>query len=612
MQETPFLRAERAKKRGTNIINDKPCQKCKHPNAIYYYMREISGKAKPNGCVWCAYISNTEPAPIKADVVEVKENGVLVYQGRACRKCGSKEHLAVKAFGAKANACYECSIQASSDKAGKTQISRQRQQIKKATNKFIIQSIERSGTVEVAPETLSDYYLVRSLIEERDRLNEISDGSRKWEIGHRFPASGGGTEYRGKATVNNLALVEKRINRSEGDNLPIDWTIAQVIYVGEMFTSSISSTEAAIEWRKRMGWDSITSTEKKAHEVAEAAENAKFKQRVGELSARLVSVAGGTSSDDEWRDLVDKVERRIDLINRKCKTVIKNAMKQKQSIYVTEDGLTEEALLGLNARYRIIYNTLKQLIEIVEKEEAGFLSDPFDELPDAAERNIAYCAFLSESTIVKRAFLLWAEDTLKTAKYDVQGFTHPLLNKLNKAYVWGTKTGDDGRQWLCGWLVTENGEQIEQNKDNVASWVSVPLAEFRESEQQRKDTVKDKMRALVGVALQWLETNKNIQATSEIDTSNFYDAADAEKHIKIIRDYRTERASKEAKAFQALRDSINAQWDRMSKQSAQDVENWLDSYAEKFSRYQEQAIPCNPMAFEYSQHFNKSIKEDVY
>ncbi|EBI3634336.1 hypothetical protein D0024_24730 [Salmonella enterica] len=544
-------------------------------------------------------------------MVEIKPDGTPVYFGRTCRKsgCNCKEHLAINAYGAKAGKCYACAVAARSEKGATLQISRLRQQVKKACNQFVIQSIEQAGTVDVAPENLSEYYLVRALIEERDRLNLIAEAGVVWEIGHKFPASGGGTEYRGKATVNNLALIRKELNRSIGDNLPLNWSVNQVVWVGDAFTLEISNAEAATAWRNRMGWDSATSDEKSQQKARETAENDKHKAELTNLAKCIVKIPGmAISAGDEWAALVAKVERRIEAIDRKQRAIIKNALRRGESIYQA-GGLTEEALHGLNARYRIIYNTLNQLVDVINKIDAGFNNDPFDEMSDAAERNISYCRFLSETALIKRAFLMWAEDCFRNPTRSVQGFTHPYLDQVPQAKVWGTKQGEDGRLWFCGWLVKKDEEPVEIPPEHAARWVSMERLAFIESETNRKDAVRQQFHKLITEARHWCEAGIALSVDAEIDTSNFYDEADAEQHTQVTRQIMLEDAQRRFERLDRIREKLNSWWRMSAKLSAQDVEKEAPNYVAMFADYQTEPRAGSVNAWRYTTLIKEQTEE---
>ncbi|EIX1194818.1 hypothetical protein MJV30_004452 [Salmonella enterica] len=603
-KQTPYTRFLFSQERGVNIATGNPCKKCSHPNAIYYYTRpkKNGDGVILNGCIWCAFVMDKEPPAIKADVLETKPDGTLIYTGRKCRNagCDCKEHLAVKAHGAKAGACYECAIRAASEREGQTQVVRLRNQIKQATNQFIIQSIERAGDVNVAPADLSEYFLVRALMEERNRLNEIAENGVIWEIGHKFPASGGGTEYRGKATVNNLCLVEKRANRSMGDGLPTEWTISQVITVGDAFTK-MTQREAATAWRERMGWDSLTAEQKTRQKAAEVAENDKHTAEVRKLAARLMSIDSlKITPADEWQAVVEKITARVEAIDKKQRAIIKNATRAGESIFFTENMLTEEALHGLKARYRIIYNTMRQLTDIIEREEKAHTFDPFDEMPDSDERNAAYCRFLSESQLIKTAFLMWQKNVLQDVKRDVQGFTHPLLSKLNKAYVWGTKTGADGKQWLCGWLVRESGEWVELDLKKGAVWQTVSESEFKEQEISRKNKVQEKLSALVAMGERWCAEGVKLSETAPIDVSQFYDPADAKKHTELTRRLMIEDAKLRFNTLERKRAKLNTWWCKARLGSASDTEKQAKDFYLMFSDYEQPARAGNVNPYEYA------------
>lgn len=578
---TPYLLAKKAQERGTTIAEGKACQKCKEPMAHYYYVRELKGRAVLNGCIWCLHLDGKTPPAVKADVVEVKSDGVMVYGGRKCSKCGTSERLAEKAHGAKQGACYMCSLEAASEKIGKTQINRLRQQIKAQTNQFIIQSIERSGTVEVAPANLAEYFLVRALMEDRDRLNAAiwEDDNAVWEIGHKFPASGGGTGHRGKATVENLCLIRREQNRSQKDQLPEDWSITQTVWIGDAYTS-ISSREAATAWRERMGWNDATSKEKNAQKAAEDAETRKHKERVRQYAVALANVEGlAISTEDELQTIYGKVSERIERLHKKMRAVIRENHKNGVRVWQSEGGLTEEALHGLNARYRIIYNTIGQFIDAVTAKEKTL---------NEADK----CCFLSESNIVKRALVWWCQDVLKAVNRDVSGFTHPLLTSLTEPKSWGLKVGADGRQWLCGWLIKEDGEQEPQEatESRNAEWVSLSIQEFQRQQHERKEAVKQRFVELVAKGLEWCKKCQelNDKPAPEIDVSDCFTDEDKAIKIEAVKRIRAKDNYNPFTNFEEKRSRLNEWWSSTIRRrlSASDIENEATELYPMFAQYE--------------------------
>lgn len=612
--KTPYLLAEQARAKGVNVTDGKQCEKCRVTGAVYYYTRPTKTGVRLNGCIWCAHLNGKTPPAVKADVTEVKPDGTAVYVGKACRVCGCRDHLTQPAHGQKAGKCYLCAVTAASEKVGAYQISRLRQQVKKETNKFIIQCIENSGTVEVAPRDLSEYYAVRALMEDRDRLNAIALDGVRYQIGHKFPTSGGGTEFRGKATVNNLCLIEERLNRSMGDNLPINWTVSQVVRVGAVYANNMTGREAAAAWRKRMGWDDITPTQKAQQKATEATENAAFKERLTALAGELAGVEGlQIAADTEFDQLKAKVDKRLSLIKKRSASIIKQARKERRSVYTVAGGLTEEALHGLNARYVVISNTLNQLLEVIHKAGEAIRNDPFNEQPNAEETERSYCIFLSEMDVIKRAFCMWAGDMLKNATYEIQGFTHPHLSQLQEAFTWGTRKGADGKIWLCGWMVDPRTNELqEQPIEQAALWVSASRKEWEANQHTRKNAVKDQLLSLVAMGVKWVADGVEISKNIEINTDDIYDEHDAEQHRRITRRLMVEAAEKRITNLNRKRDRLNTWWKRAQFASASDVERQAVEFYADFEDYRQPPRKGEVNPYDYTQAYSTATQEAVF
>lgn len=105
----PAMLAQQARERGTPVIELEPCDKCRHPEAKYFYQRE--GRTQ-NGCLWCRYVDGKTTQADSLEVVpylgEVDENGIGLVMGKRRCKCGNKMKLAVNAYGVNAGKCSEC------------------------------------------------------------------------------------------------------------------------------------------------------------------------------------------------------------------------------------------------------------------------------------------------------------------------------------------------------------------------------------------------------------------------------------------------------------------------------------------------------------------------
>ncbi|EGK0756600.1 hypothetical protein IOL78_003834 [Salmonella enterica] len=567
----------RAEQRGTIITVAHKCSRCGNR---YYYTR--AGR-KTSTCIWCAYVKQDLPKTITEAVTRLPDN-TLIYQGKACRNCGGHERLAEKAHGAKEGACFQCAIAKASSKGATHQINRLRQAIKRQTNAFVISSITRSNSVDVAPADWSEHYLVMALVEDCKRLNEIeriSNTGVSWEVGHHYPASGGGTEYRGKATVENLYLVRTEKNRSDKDGLPEHWNSKQVVWIGDVYTT-ISSREAAEQWRHRMGLDTQTKEQISQQRARENAQNARHYAELKQLSADVVeSINLALSGEAEYQALRDAVALRIEKIDKQSAQRIKTARNKRESIFHTEGGIIEEGLHGIKARYRIVLNTILQLDDI-EQERRNSLK--------------RHEQFNTQLSLIKRALLYWGRDALNNPKSDIEGFTHPLLNTIADPLAWGIKQGADGKMWLCGWKNkdTEAEQALDVREGRNAEYITTSAKRFYEREQERKAAVTSKLQSLVSTARAYTATSKALAYNSPVPVpENIYDTEEITQRQQIGRRLMLEKADKQAETLEKLRDSMNRWHSTLNRRvlSADDMEKEAVQWIVALEPYQ-----CEPKA----------------
>lgn len=481
---TPLLLAEKAKARGTEIKEGARCTECNHPQARYYYVRQ--GRDH-NGCLWCHHLADRTPANI-IGIVEVKPDGTEIFHGRKCSVCGETERLIKPTFGAKAKACYYCAVSKASDKAGQTAIHRAEQKAKHATNAFIIRSIMRAGEINVAPSNISEYFLVKALMEDclrQNKLEEISESGIEWEIGHIFPASGGGTEYRGKATVSNLCLIEKQANRVMGDKLPTAWTIKQVVRVGDLY-ASISSVEAAGAWQARMGWNT-TSEQEKARRIAQERQKDKaHKKAFTENVKPLVDALGWADiMETQFQAVYVQVSDNLSKTKKRLELEIENNRKHSKPL-ADAGAMYEQTLIERLTRCRIIRDTFGQLLDAYEMKNRQVQPTSLED-----DNDLPY--------LVKRAALMWATDLLKNPKQIIQAFTHPILNNLELPKAWGAVIGDDGRSHLTVWNIKTGEEITDETKQ---PWEALAKIEWQQREQEKRDFVLDDIRQTLNKAEQ--------------------------------------------------------------------------------------------------------------
>ncbi|MEL4013385.1 hypothetical protein [Dryocola clanedunensis] len=499
------------KGRGTTLLERDACPKCGECN--HYYAKQSGVK---NGCVWCMYKAGRTPKSI-IETLEVKADGTSIYHGKRCRNCGSTERLSDAVFGAKVGACYACSLAKASEKIATTQVNRLHQKLKTQANKFIINSIDRSGAIDVAPTSIGEYYEVRALVAKIDRFNKIEadNGSGVvWELGHKFPASGGESEWRGKAIASNLYLVRRDENRQQGDELPDNWSSEQVIWVGDI-VSSVDSYNAGKLWQERMGWSAMSKAQKSNQKQRESDNN---EQHYVAMSPLLASIVDELANADEadWQSLYDDMSLRLEkLQNRMSNIALKNG-KAGVDMWQSEGGLIEEALHGVNARVRVVHNTMSQLMDCVDSTVSKSSMD-----------DDSYCSFLTSVALVKQAVLMWARDVLANPKRDIQGFTHPLLSEIAANESWGCEVGVDGRHWLCGWKarptydeqyspldLNRPAEVVDVREGRNAEYVRRSYREWQEDQQRRIGNITEQMLELMDGVRAYRE---NLPSNTEIE-----------------------------------------------------------------------------------------------
>ncbi|EIF1022366.1 hypothetical protein LE610_004403 [Salmonella enterica] len=447
---TPALLAEKAKSKGIAILESEPCQKCREGTAIYFYARpkESGEGVRANGCLWCRHLegNDLEAVPnsqVLTSAVMVDDNGVPIYEGRACSSCGSKVRIGVAAYGMAKGKCRACAIHQQEEQRHGKEIKRVNRAVTQKVHKFVVQSIERSGFVEVAPRSQQEFFELRELVYRCQVMNEqeraLNTGIR-WELGHKYPAVTHG-ELRGKATADNIHLVQYTKNRQQGNSLPDEWEQCQVISI-EGCRAIQRSYEAAKAWKEWKHWEkNISPAEKKARTIKERQAQADHAERVKAIVGDAVRVMEFFNTDHiptfealqrqveaKWDRVVMKMSRQID-------AYIQSGHKQPYTV-VREQRLTMEAFCGASSRLWLVVQTFQQL------------KDAFEILMEQkpTEKQIL------DMTSVRRHAVMWAMDLLDNPQVLVMGFTHPLLETLGNPLVWGTLEDEDtGKQWLCVW-----------------------------------------------------------------------------------------------------------------------------------------------------------------
>lgn len=437
---------KKAVARNTAIIELAPCGVC---GCSFFYAR--AGR-KHNGCLWCKHIANNQRIEAKINATKmIDENGAEIYEGRACSKCGGYIRLVGQAYGTKQKkgACRECAIQDQQEREFGKEMVRFTRKVSHLTHKFVVSSIERSGTVEVAPRNLMEYLEVRELVYRCRAMNEKekAEGTGiNWEIGHRYPASEVDGLV-GKATVDNLYIVEWRQNRRDGNTVPDEWSPNQVISIGTV-REITKSHEAAKAWKERKDWDTPTKAEQAKRDAREKAANEAHREMVTKLVSEVSPSLLRFFAEYETPTF-EKLHREIAFewskFAAKTTHTIEGYIKAgidggKDYTQVRDQKLTMEAFCEGQSRLWIIAQTFDQLADaesiLMEKKARG---EAIDE--DALAR-------------VKRFAVLWAEDIKTRPRNLVMGFTHPMLDVLGDWKVWGSRVAEDKKQWLCAWKST--------------------------------------------------------------------------------------------------------------------------------------------------------------
>lgn len=441
---------------GTQFLHlpDKACKK-EHCGCEYFYKRGEGGKG---ACVLCMWYRNQNQTHNKeklidevknAPLIEINQDGVKVYQGRKC-KCGCTTHLAENAYSFNAKRCEACAIREYNEKTFSTKQARLDTIVKKRTNQFAIQGAFRSGTDQVLPQTPEEYYKLRDInytLEVMNRNERMLGTDVYWQLDHIFPA--GGTEYyKGKTTIDNLAIVKATLNLSKGDDLPETWNKEQVIMF-DKFHELTTMKQAAERWKKIQGWDKLTKTEKANIQKRERNLQDEYLKRV-----RAITGGDDLNIPFDFLDTFNSFERELEKYElqwlrstTKFNKLVEENTSEGWGYAANKRKLTVDAFVGAEARLHIVVMTLKQIKLAEEK-----LLENNDLLPGYNPEDLEN---MIES--VKRCSILWARDVLRTKSNLIQGFTHRLLPVLGDCGVWGTYLDTaTGEQWLCSWKGKES------------------------------------------------------------------------------------------------------------------------------------------------------------
>lgn len=432
-------------KKGTPYNKLAPCRDC---GCEFFYTR--AGRKKGNGCVMCAKAKKDQAAQERFEMMMVDECGVKYYQGRTCGKCGSKTRIGENAYKANKGACRSCAFEAYEKAIYGKGIKRMTRAVSEQAHKFVVRSIERSGTVEVAPRTQEEYFQVRDLVERcwiLNKRNEAAGIDVRWEVGHRFPAYVVG-ELRGKATADNLFLIESRLNKSLKNDVPDVWLDAWVVSIGEVVKVK-NAQDAAKAWKERKTWGRCSVDEQKRRDERERKANEAHKAAVKEVNKEAVEglLMVLDYEQPRFEDLyVETKKAWMKTVDRMTLAVEEVLKAGRNVLHAKWEGqgakLTVEALSGAHSRQWIVVNTFEQLMDaedILEKQ--GEVDD-------------------QKMEQLKRYAVNWAREVLDDVRVEVLGFTHPLLEVLGTWMTWGALKADDGKLWICAWRKMKLEDQL--------------------------------------------------------------------------------------------------------------------------------------------------------
>lgn len=477
---TPAILAEQAQQRGTAVITGEPCQKCREPEAIYFYVRpKDSGEGlRSNGCLWCRHIEARLNASDKEHFLTpatmTDEHGNAVYEGRACKVCKGRLRFTDRPYGASnAGSCCACTIHQHTEREHGKQIKRASQRATAKLHKFVVQSIERSGAIEVAPRSLLEYLELKDLTHRCELMNQREQQLNtriNWVIAHKYPAAGAGNgdTLRGKATLDNLYLVQQEINWRDGNSKPEHWTDKQVISIANCRAIQ-NSQQAAKAWIEVRTWDKkLTPAEKKARTIAERTAWNEHAERVKKITGGSVDVLEFFATAKEHFPTFEAVRQSIETrwnktalkMDRVITAAIQSGRTDVQYADVRDLRLTADAFCGAASRLWLVVMTFQQLADAFEIiSEQGLTAESREQIET-----------------VKRYAVLWAQEITENPQILVMGFTHPLLSVLGKPWMWGTREDEaTGKEWLCVWqnptsdeLTSFDGEQPPASEINPA------------------------------------------------------------------------------------------------------------------------------------------------
>lgn len=443
----------------TPFIVGEPCRKC---GEQLYYTREDRSH---NGCIRChdEKPTNSILTPIEGSVVDGM--GVKlrprVRPKAGCKVCGCRWILDQNAYGQNAGYCHQCAVDAVPEREKSKAMRTLAVEVNRAMYSVMHSSVMRSGTDKVLPRNAAEWYALKDLVEKLTLMNAQERMMRtgiRWELGHIYPAGGAGfgDPYRGVCRVENLSIIESRLNREEGNQRPDEWMPVQVIPYDEL-QAILKNSEAsrALKARKEAIIGQMTPEQKDNFDKKIKALDDKQRELTRnilsseshQLELLLNSILTPAFSD-YLQDMADKLEVLEYRTSKTIDGLIQSGRAEESFIQHREKRLMVSSFIGAEARLRVVVQTLQR---IEDAHEAAADKTGYDE---------------SQWYTLEKAAVLWAQDVMKAERGNVVGFSHPLL-KDAVGELWGVSAASNGEQYLCVWedepeqetVITADGEK---------------------------------------------------------------------------------------------------------------------------------------------------------
>ncbi|EFS5026345.1 hypothetical protein HXQ30_004365 [Salmonella enterica] len=460
----------------TPFIVGEPCRKC---GEQLYYTREDRSH---NGCIRChdEKPTNTILTPIEGSVVDGM--GVKLRPRQrpkaGCKVCGGQWILDQNAYGQKAGYCHQCAVDAVPEREKSKAMRTLAVEVNRAMYSVMHSSVMRSGTDKVLPRNAAEWYALKDLVEKLTLMNEQERMMRtgiRWELGHIYPAGGAGfgDPYRGVCRVENLAIIESRRNRSEGNQRPDEWLPVQVIPYNEL-QAILKNHEAsrALKARKEAIIGRMTPEQKDDFDNKIKALNDKQRELTKDFLKgeshqldKLLNTILTPAFADYLQEMADKLEIYEYRTSKTIDGLIQSGQAEESFIQHREKRLMVSSFIDGNARLRVVVQTLQR---IEDAHEAAADKTGYDE---------------SQWYTLEKAAVLWAQDVMKAERVNVVGFSHPLL-KDAVGELWGVSVASNGEQYLCVWE-----DEPEQEPATTADGEKPFKSEQWEGWEQRKKLV---------------------------------------------------------------------------------------------------------------------------